>query len=209
MFYPAFFSQIQPIYCFHTSHLLHQHSGDFFSFCLYSFDWCTAPRLRLFLYWTMWVLWWFRLERSFVCFKIYPGKCAADEWNRSRYGYSTRMYIVAYHPIDTWSHSVSFVGIHYNIFARMGIKRHASLVPPKKLIKFWHIMNHDDVIKWKRFPRYWLFVRGIHRSPVNSPHIGQWRGALMFSLICAWINGWVNNREAGISDGIAPIMTSR
>ena len=40
-------------------------------------------------------------------------------------------------------------------------------------------------------------VRGIHRSPVNSPHKGQWRGALMFSLICAWINGWVNNREAG------------
>ena len=33
--------------------------------------------------------------------------------------------------------------------------------------------------------------------PVNSPHKGQWRGALMFSLICAWINGWVSNREAG------------
>ena len=44
---------------------------------------------------------------------------------------------------------------------------------------------------------YWPFVRGIHRSPVNSPHKGQWRGALMVSLICAWINGWVNNREAG------------
>ena len=29
--------------------------------------------------------------------------------------------------------------------------------------------NHDDVIKWKHFPRYWPFVRGIHRSPVNSP----------------------------------------
>ena len=56
---------------------------------------------------------------------------------------------------------------------------------------------HDDVIKWKHFPRYWPFVRGIHRSPVNSPHKGQWRGALMFSLICARINGWVNNREAG------------
>ena len=40
-------------------------------------------------------------------------------------------------------------------------------------------------------------VRGIHRSPVNSPHKGQWRGALMFSLICAWIKGWVNIREAG------------
>ena len=28
-------------------------------------------------------------------------------------------------------------------------------------------------------------------------HKGQWCRALMFSLICAWINGWVNNREAG------------
>ena len=33
--------------------------------------------------------------------------------------------------------------------------------------------------------------------PVNSPHKGQWHGALMFSLICARINGWVNNGEAG------------
>ena len=56
---------------------------------------------------------------------------------------------------------------------------------------------HDDVIKWKHAPRYWSFVRGIHWSPVNSPHKGQWRGALMFSLICVWINDWVNNREAG------------
>ena len=56
--------------------------------------------------------------------------------------------------------------------------------------------NHDDVIKCKHFPRYWPFVRAIHRSPVNSPHKCQWRGALVFSLVCVWINGWVNNREA-------------
>ena len=56
---------------------------------------------------------------------------------------------------------------------------------------------HDDVIKWKRFPRCWPFVGGIHRSPVNSPHKVQWHGALMFSLICAWMNGWVNTRDAG------------
>ena len=59
------------------------------------------------------------------------------------------------------------------------------------------IYAHDDVIKWKHFPRYWPFVRGIHRSPVNSPHKSQWRGALMFSLICARINGWVNTRKGG------------
>ena len=52
-------------------------------------------------------------------------------------------------------------------------------------------------LKWKQFPRYWPFVWGIHRSPVNSTHKGQWRGALMFSLICAWINGWVNNGGTG------------
>ena len=57
----------------------------------------------------------------------------------------------------------------------------------------WHV----DVIKLKHFPRNWPFVRGIHRSPVNPPHKGQWRGALMFSLICVWINDWVNNHEAG------------
>ena len=58
-------------------------------------------------------------------------------------------------------------------------------------------LYHDDVIKSKHFPRYWPFARGIHRSPVNSPHKGQWRGALMFSLNWAWINGWVKNPEAG------------
>ena len=57
--------------------------------------------------------------------------------------------------------------------------------------------QHDDVINWNHFPRYWPFVRGIHRSPVNSPHKGQWRGALMFSLICTWTNSWGNNGNAG------------
>ena len=56
---------------------------------------------------------------------------------------------------------------------------------------------HDDVIKWRDFPRNWPFVRGLHRSPVNAQYKRKWRGALIFSLICAWINSWVNNREAG------------
>ena len=56
---------------------------------------------------------------------------------------------------------------------------------------------HDDVIKLKHFPRYWSFVREINRSPVDSPYKSQWCGALMFSLICVWINSWVNKREPG------------
>ena len=42
-------------------------------------------------------------------------------------------------------------------------------------------MVHDDVIKWKHFPRYWPFVRGIHRPPMNSPDKGQWRS---FDVFC-------------------------
>ena len=37
---------------------------------------------------------------------------------------------------------------------------------------------------------------GNSPATVNSPHTDQWRGALMFSLICAWTNGWVNNQDA-------------
>ena len=64
---------------------------------------------------------------------------------------------------------------------------------------------YDDVIKWKHLPRYLPFVRAIHRSPMNSPHKGQWRWALTFSLICTWINGWV---RLVIWDTIALNMTS-
>ena len=52
---------------------------------------------------------------------------------------------------------------------------------------------HDDAIKWKYFLRYWPFVLGIHRSPVNSQHKGQWRGALMFILnkrLCKQSRRW-------------------
>ena len=33
--------------------------------------------------------------------------------------------------------------------------------------------------------------------PGEFPSQGQWRGALMFSLIWAWTNSWVNNWDAG------------
>ena len=59
------------------------------------------------------------------------------------------------------------------------------------------------------FPRYWSFVRGIHRSTVNSPHKGQWRGPLMFPLNCAF-NKRLNKKIARlvIWNAITLIMTS-
>ena len=72
--------------------------------------------------------------------------------------------------------------------------------------KLWNIVCravHDTItgiqdgdIKWKHVPRYRPFVRGIYWSRVNFPNKAQWRGASIYSLICAWTNGWVNNRYA-------------
>ena len=69
--------------------------------------------------------------------------------------------------------------------------------PPKWNWELTTFISYDNVIKWKHFPRHCLFLRGIHRSPVDSPHKGQWRGVLMFSLIGTWTNSWANNRDAG------------
>ena len=105
--------------------------------------------------------------------------------------------------VASWISFARSVIYHYNDCSCPGAK----LAPNHQQPQCWRVCGcyvtwinaiyHDDVIKWKHFPRYWPFLRGIHRSLVNSPHKGQWRGALMFSLICAWINGCVNNREAG------------
>ena len=72
------------------------------------------------------------------------------------------------------------------------------------IIQCWpySAMKEIGTFTWWRhqietFSALLAFLPGIHRSPVNSPHKSQWCGDLMFSLICAWIKGWVNYREAG------------
>ena len=99
-------------------------------------------------------------------------------------------------------HSISGASV-MNIFRKMDAKYYVVTVPRWVNTPTWWMRNivshcrHDDVIKWKHFPRHWPFVRGIHRSSVTSPHKGQWRGAFMFSFFCVRINSWVNNGEAG------------
>ena len=63
-------------------------------------------------------------------------------------------------------------------------------------------MTYCNANSWWRhqmetFSTLFALCAGKSLVPVNSPHKGQWRGALIFSLICVWINHWVNNREAG------------
>ena len=99
--------------------------------------------------------------------------------------------------------SVGFPCITENLACRQWqvklyfIKIRPCLTKPRCRILLKFGTSHDDVIKWKHFPCNWPFVQGIHWSPVNSPHKGQWCGALMFSLICVWIKDWVNTHEAG------------
>ena len=49
----------------------------------------------------------------------------------------------------------SFKATAYNLWVKYTLE----------MITKTHTDTHDDVIKWKHFPRYWPLVRGIHRSP--------------------------------------------
>ena len=121
--------------------------------------------------------------------------------------------------INWFSLKISSVNVHSTLPGVNELTRHQSYKQTLKDFTFvtqspapaqrnlsmheWHATDlidsgtHDDIIIWKHFPCYWPFVQWIHQSLVNSPHEDQWRGALMFSLICAWIKGWVNNHEVG------------
>ena len=75
----------------------------------------------------------------------------------------------------------------------------------KVILCLKHVTPHPIIIPWlwsvyswwrhqmETFSALLVLCTGNSPVPVNSPHKGQWRGALMFSLICVWINGWVNN----------------
>ena len=84
----------------------------------------------------------------------------------------------------------------------------ALITAPRESSQYWFTDCFDWITHSPICPSTWwrhqmvtfsallAFVQGIHRSPGNSPHNDQWRGALMFSLICDWTNDWANNRGA-------------
>ena len=75
------------------------------------------------------------------------------------------------------------------------------LNPPRPYCFYFFTYGSEYFLWWlhqmELFSALLAVVRGFLQPPVNSPHKYQSRGALMFSLICAWTNGWVNNRDVG------------
>ena len=98
----------------------------------------------------------------------------------------------------------------YHIF-RQAFRKFKVQCPMCDTVVNWVISWIQDTITWTNEPSnpcwrhqmktfsalYWPFVRGIHRSPVNYPHKGQWLRVWCFVWSAPWTNGWVNNREAG------------
>ena len=72
------------------------------------------------------------------------------------------------------------------------IHRTSKFKHPRGDISHMDCYPHGDVIKWKHCPRYWPFVRGIHRPPVNSPHNCQLRRVLIFDLR---LNKWLSKQS--------------
>ena len=109
------------------------------------------------------------------------------------------MYNIFFHKTSFHIIFIFWQCIFNNFLEHIKLLIHHFTLPGENTLndKYNIIIQHDDAIKWKHFPRNWLFVLGIHRSPVNSPHKGQWRGALIFFLIWVRINDSVNNHEAG------------
>ena len=99
-------------------------------------------------------------------------KCSGIHWGRfqitfPRMNWMQQIFNEILHPF------------HFSITTPLVIDAHTA-------IDVWEC--HDDVIIWKLFPRSWPFVRGIHRSQVNSPHKGPVTRILMYFLSWACIS---------------------
>ena len=96
-------------------------------------------------------------------------------------------------------------------WCRQATRHYLNQCRPGSIVPYDVICGHSELMKvlsddevllkesswWRHQMETFSALLAICAGPVNSPQKGQWRGALMYSLICVWINGWVNNRKAG------------
>ena len=110
-------------------------------------------------------------------------------------------YMVVTEPTDALSHTGAIPSTVTVVTAKTETFISKCRVLSMVLCNFHRLDGFIHSAWWRHqmeiFPRHWPFVRGIHRSPVNSLHKGQWRGSLIIILIWARMDAWVNNRKAG------------
>ena len=93
-----------------------------------------------------------------------------------RQGYSKMFQLYKW----VFSSILHFARIHQDIDRKMRRKYISGVIELLHMLYCHYLcIQHDGVIKWKHFSRYWPFVSGIHRSPVDSPHKGQWHGTVI------------------------------
>ena len=115
---------------------------------------------------------------------------------------SSFIFTIAPPILEDNDHS-SVQGKYVNCHVTLTIHGHISLGDTFSIISnnnsfrfdpnIWSMMTSSNGNIFRATGPLW----GNSPVPVNAPHKGQWRGALMFYLIYAWINDWINNREAG------------
>ena len=74
-----------------------------------------------------------------------------------------------------------------------------------------HIIKLPPFPWWRHQMEFFRVTGPFGGNPAVTggfPHKDQWRGALLYFIICAWTNGGANNREKMIWDDITLIMTS-
>ena len=103
-------------------------------------------------------------------------KCRHETWTWSRLCLQMPLHLTAPSHLQTqpWLQIFDFAKVLW-LRSLNTVRAHDDDMTWKRFLHYQSI--DDDVIKWKHFPRYWPFVRGNHRSPVNSPHKGQWHEA--------------------------------
>ena len=124
------------------------------------------------------------------------------------YGVSGPQWVIIRYHGDTWiTHTIhilkaQFIGVYKRNYVenismeKLKCNSISSDLPVTGygLISFFSCQYSWWRHQMETFPRYWPFCAGNSPVPVKSSHKGQWRGALIFSLNCAWLSTWVNNR---------------
>ena len=145
----------------------------------------------------------FKLELQFLSFL----RCKWQQGRKSCWGnWSLKpLYIQEHDLLQINDARGSCNPIHCDVFLR-----YVDVFPQynQSTSQWKYIYRSVGLEEWAKIYSWWRHQMGPFSAllalcagnspvPVNSPHNGQWRGVFVFSLICVWINGWVNYREAG------------